>query len=77
MNIKDVSEDVKNSDIEYCIDEYVRPIEHRDILRECWFHKRSFEQLAEAHKVSVATIKRIMHEDGDRALLKATKMTTK
>lgn len=68
-----IDENLKNSDIEYCIDEYVRPIMHRVILKQHWFEKKSFESLAEEHNVSVTTIKNIVYKDGDRVLLKAAK----
>lgn len=74
MTIRDLNKDVKNSTIEFCIDEYVRPVENREILRDHWFHKKTFDQLAEEHHTSVATIKRIIYYDGDMVLLKAAKI---
>jgi len=74
MTIKKVSKDVKNSDICYCIDEYVRPIENREILKEHWFGKKTFEQIAAKHNISVETVKSIMYTDGSVALEKATEI---
>ena len=71
MKISDIP-DVENSKIEHCIDEFVRPVENREILREFWVYKKTMEQLAESYHLSVTTIKRIIHEDGDRVLLKAS-----
>jgi DNA-directed RNA polymerase specialized sigma24 family protein len=73
VTIRDISDDVKNSDIERCIDEYVRPIQNREILRKHWFERKSFEQLAEMYHLSVTTIKNIIYKDGDRVLLKAAR----
>ena len=74
MSMHDISDDIKNSDIEKCIDEYVRLIEHRAILRERWFEGASLEELAERHNKSLTVIKRIIYSTGDKILLKASKM---
>lgn len=74
MSMHDINDDIKNSDIERCIDEYVRLIEHREILRERWFQGKSLEELAESHNKSLTVIKRIIYGTGDKVLLKAAKM---
>lgn len=74
MTIHTIQEDVKNSDIEYCIKEYVRPIEHREILREYWFGGKTLEEIAEDHHKSLTSIKKIIYKTGDRILLKASEM---
>jgi len=73
MKIDDIPETL-NSNIEYCIDEYVRLIEHRKILREKWFEGFTFEQIAEVHHISVTRVKTIIYKQGDKVLLKASKM---
>lgn len=73
MKLDDIP-DTLNSDIEYCIDEYVRLIEHREILREKWFQGKTIEEIAETHKLSVTRIKSILYKQGDKVLLKASKM---
>lgn len=74
MTIHSISDDIKNSNIEYCIDEYVRLVEHRQILRERWFEGKSIEQLAEIHNVSDTYIKKIIYGTGDKILLRASEM---
>lgn len=64
----------KVSNINYCIDEYVPLIEHRQILREHWFHGYSIMRLASEHLLSETTIKNILYETGDRILLMAAEM---
>lgn len=71
MSIHNISDDIRNSDIEDCINEYVRLIEHRTILRERWFEGLTLDQLAEKHNLSVTVIKRIIYDTGDKILLKA------
>jgi len=74
MTIKTVSEDTLNSDIEYCIDEYVRKIENRNILREHWFQGKTLQEIAADHNKSLDSIKRIIYDIGDKILIKANKM---
>lgn len=66
-----------NSKIEYCIDEYVRLIEHRDILREHWFEGKSINGLATDHKMSETSIKKVLYDIGDSILIRALKMSKK
>ena len=73
MKLDDIP-DTLNSNIEYCIDEYVRLLEHREILREKWFQGKTIEEIAEIHKLSVTRIKAILYKQGDKVLLKASKM---
>lgn len=68
-----IPEDVKNSDLEYCIDEYVRKLEHRDMLRERWFHGLTIEEIAEKHNVSTTVAKEIIWGVGDKILARANK----
>ena len=69
-----IPEDLLNSHIEYCIDEYVRPYEHREMLREKWFGGKTLEQIAEAHNLSVTQVKNIIYTQGDKILIRASKM---
>lgn len=71
-----INEDILNSNIEYCINEYVRIIEHRDILRDKWFYDYSLEQIAEKYNKSLTAVKDIIYKTGDKILLKASKMST-
>lgn len=68
----DIPEHIRNSDIEYCISEYVRIIEHRDILRDWWFHGYTLEGLAAKYNKSVTSIKSIVYNIGDKVLLQSS-----
>lgn len=74
MTIHNLSEEVKNSDIEYCINEYVRQIEYRDILKEHWFKGATLQGLALKYNRSLTSIKHIIYDIGDKILIKADKM---
>lgn len=69
-----IPEDVLNSHIEYCIDEFVRSYEHREMLRERWFECKTLEQIAEKHNLSVTQVKNIIYTQGDKILIRASKM---
>ncbi len=69
-----IDDDLLNSNIEYCIDEYVRLIEHREMLREKWFQGKTIEQIAELHNISETQVKNIIYKQGDRVLFKASKL---
>ena len=73
MTIHTISDDVKNSDIEYCINEYVRPFEYRELLREHWFGHRTISDLAAAYHMSDTAVKKIIYDIGDKILIKASK----
>ena len=75
MTINSLPVDVKNSDIEYCINEYVRPIEHREILYKHWFNQVTIGELARDYNISETSIKKILYGIGDKVLLKAINMT--
>lgn len=72
-----IDKDTLNSNIVYCIDEYVRLIEHREILKQKWFHGYTIEGLAKEHNLSSTQIKKILYETGDEILIRASKMSTK
>ena len=72
-----IPEDTLNSCLNYCIDEYVRLEEHRDILREHWFQGKSINGLARDHNMSDTAIKRILYDTGDPVILRADRMSKK
>lgn len=74
MTIHTLPETVRNSDIQYCINEYVRNIEHREILYKHWFEGETIGSLAEYYNLSDTAIKKIIYNIGDKILLKATEM---
>ena len=69
-----IPEDVLNSNIEFCINEFVRPYEHREMLRERWFGAKTLEEIAELHNLSVTQVKNIIYTVGDKILVRASNM---
>ena len=63
-----------NSNIEYCINEYVRLEDHRNMLRDKWFKGKTFEQLAQDYGISVQTAKNVVYDIGDKILIRASNM---
>lgn len=70
----DIDEDTLNSNIEYCINEYVRLMRHRDMLRDKWFIGLSLEQVAEKYGISVTAAKSVIYDIGDKILFRASTM---
>ncbi len=66
----EIPEHVKNSDVIYAIDEYVRLEEHRNILKDHWFKGLSFYELTKKYNLSLTTVKNIIYGIGDKILLK-------
>lgn len=69
-----IPDDVLNSNIEFCISEYVRNEKHRDMLRDKWFRGYSLEALAEKYDISETATKNIIYGIGDKVLIKASKI---
>ena len=69
-----IPEDTLNSCLEYCIDEYVRLIDHREILRLHWFQNFSAKELADEYNLSVTRINEIFRI-GDKIILRAAKLS--
>lgn len=69
-----IPENVTNSNLNFCINEYVRLEKHRDMLRDKWFMGLTLEQIAEKYEISDTQTKNIIYGIGDRVLLKAAKM---
>ena len=74
MSGHSIPDELRNSIIEYCIDEYVRNETHREILRDKWFTGMSIEAIAEKHALSATAVKNIVYGKGDDILLKAAAM---
>lgn len=74
MTIHNIPDNIRNSDIEYCINEYVRPIEHREILYKHWFERMTIGELAEQYRLSETAVKRVIYDIGDKILIKASEM---
>ena len=69
----EIPEETLNSNIEYCIDEYVRNVQHREMLRDKWFYGLSLEEIAQKYDISVTTTKKVIYDIGDKILLRAAK----
>ena len=69
-----IPENVTNSTLNFCINEYVRLEKHRDMLRDKWFIGLTLEQIAEKYEISDTQTKNIIYGIGDKVLLKASKM---
>ena len=73
----DIPEETLNSDLAYCINEYVRLVEHRKILRDWWFHGATLESLSADYHISVTAVKKIVYTIGDPILLRASALSEK
>ncbi len=69
-----IPDDVTNSTLNFCINEYVRLEKHRDMLCDKWFKGLTLEQIAEKYEISDTQTKNIIYGIGDKILLKAAKM---
>lgn len=69
-----IPEDTLNSNIEYCINEYVRVREHQDILRERWFEELTLKEISDKHHICVDSVKKIVYGTGDKILSRASKL---
>ena len=74
MTINTLDDNVKNSDIMYCINEYVRPVKHREILYKHWFDRKTISEIAAEFNLSDTAVKKIIYGIGDKILLKAANM---
>lgn len=70
-----IGADTLNSNIEYCINEYVRLYRDRDILRDKWFYGLTLEQIAEKYKISLTYTKDIVYGIGDNILFRASNLS--
>lgn len=70
----EIGEEILNSNIEYCIDEFVRFYEHREMLREKWFGGMTLDELAYKHKMSQTSVKKVIYGIGDKILIRASEM---
>lgn len=64
------NEDVKNSDILWYIDEYVRLEKHHEMLKDKWFKGKSLEKISEDYGISLTATKNVIYGIGDKVLLK-------
>ena len=70
----EIPEHIKNSELIFCIDEYVRNERDRKILKAKWFSGYTIEKLANEYELSETKIKSIVYDIGDEILLKACKL---
>ena len=69
-----IPDNVTNTNLNFCINEYVRIEKHKDMLRDKWFMGLTLEQIAEKYEISETQTKNIIYGVGDKVLLKAAKM---
>ena len=72
MKTHDIPPETLNENIEFCINQYVRLIEHREILREKWFVGLSIGEIAARHHLSETAVKNVIYDTGDQILLRAS-----
>lgn len=60
-----ISRDYTNSEINILIGERIHKVRDRQILYDRFVHGLTFEQLAEAHDLSVRQIKNIVYKGAD------------
>ena len=70
----EIPEHIKNSELIFCIDEYVRNERDRKILKAKWFNGYTIEKLANEYELSETKIKSIVYDIGDEILLKACEL---
>lgn len=73
----EIPEDTLNSAVQYCIDEYVRLEQHREMLRDKWFRGLTIQAIAIEYKTSETAVKNVIYGVGDKVLIRALKMSTK
>ena len=66
----EIPEHIKNSELVFLIDEFVRLERDREILKDHWFRGLTFEQLATKNRLSTNAIKNVIYGIGDKVLLK-------
>lgn len=72
-----IDERTLNSNIEYCISEFVRLTRDREILRDKWFGGLTFKEIADKYGLTEQHVKTdILYKLGDPVLLRALKMST-
>ena len=69
----EIPDEVTNSAVIHCINEYVRLERDRAILYDHWFKGKSFTTLEKDYDLSLTAIKSIIYGQGDKVLLKASK----
>lgn len=73
----DIPDETYNSDIVFCVDEFVREVEHREILKDWWFHGFTLEGIAGKYHKSLTGVKDIIYGTGDKILLRALERSRK
>lgn len=70
----EIPKNTLNSNVEYCIDEYVRLRWHRELLRDKWFEGLSLKELADKYRTTDTTVKKVLYDIGDDILIRAANM---
>ena len=69
-----IDDNTLNSNIEYCIDEYVRLKRDRQMMSDKWFEGLSLKELADKYDMSETAVKKVIYKKGDEILYRASKM---
>ena len=75
-NHKAIPPNTLNAELEYCIDQYVRKPEERQMLRDWWFGDYTIEGLAKKYFISTTSVKKILYKKGDPVLIAAVKRSS-
>ena len=70
----EIPENVTNSAVLYCINEFVRLERDREILKDHWFHGLSIYGLMNKYQISDTAVKKVLYGIGDRVLIMAAKL---
>lgn len=68
----EIPESISNSAVEHCINEYVRKVRDREILRDHWFNGLSMMAISEKYDLSLTCVKSVVYDIGDTILQKLT-----
>lgn len=69
-----IPSELTNTAVEYCINEYVRNYEHREMLRDKWFRGMTLEGISDKYHISDTRAKEILYGCGDNVINHALKM---
>lgn len=70
-----IPSDIKNSDIIYCINEYVRIELYKQMLKDKWFGYLTIEEISGKYHISETSVKKIIYGVGDEVILKASELS--
>lgn len=72
-----IPNEVRNSDIIYCINEYVRIELYQQMLKDKWFGYLTIEEISGKYHISETSVKKIIYGVGDAVILKALELSNR